>query len=1017
MAVLPAIESLLDPLLTGTPVPDDQVQAWAPSGLSRFDVATRLVRGWLSQAPPEEVAEHYLPALIEHAASAPDPDAALLCFSRLQADQGGLSLIAQMTADPRLGHDLLFLLGLGPLAAEALIGEPGLTDLLLEPELLAQPADPQRVRGEALALVRRLRVPENRRNALRRWKRGQVLRILARDWLLRAPQKVITAEISALADACCEAALAAACADVLGLPPEPTQGLCVIAMGKWGSRELNYNSDIDLLCVCDGRHGLSHDAWEHVVREMSRELDEPTAEGRVFAVDHRLRPDGIGGTLVRTMESCCTYYQEHSAAWEALALTRARAAAGDMDLGRAFEQLAQQIAFGARLRHAGIESIRANRRTLDARSAAHRNVKEGPGGIRDIEFTTQLLQLVLGVTDPTVRERNTWDALLALQRAGAISYTERGAMGETYDFLRRVEHLLQIQPAAPTKDLPEDRAGLRRLARAMGYRDSGPLTAGDRFLGEFHSHTSRTRELCNRIFFNPIPLSSPDAESHISQLLDPMADDTEALRHLEGIAFASPAEARRRLLFLAHGEPPMRLPEDVQALFVQFLPALLGCVQRMPDPDAALRSFERMVSRAGGRELAYQFFLDHPTVLEVMCRIGGYSEYLSQILVDHPEFLDRMVLASYAQRDPTLDDLVAEIGERIAPLRKPESRLDDLRRFRRREAFRIGVRDLLGVIDTEQTIGCLADLAEACLRVLSDEIQASLPGADALKVAIIGLGKLGGRELHYSSDLDVLFVYEPVGLDDEMALVQRWASQVTRAADEFTRAGRLYPLDSRLRPFGANGPLVRTLESYQNYWRQHAEPWERLALTRCRPVAGDAEVGRRFAELAEGFVYGEPPDEAAMESLRGIKRRIETERLDTADTSQLDLKLEPGGIMDIEYLTQVLQIQGGTAHPSVRGGNTPLAIAALGRAGLLTEGEADLLSRNYWHLRRTELRLQLIWEQPSGNLPLDPEHLAAAAVRLGWSVREAAAHPERLPEDVRLRLRAVREVVVRRLGI
>jgi len=1012
------IQRLVDCLLAGTSPPADDLAVWARYDLTRYDVLTRLTGEWVELLGPAAVGDSLLPAVLEQVVASPDPDAALLALSRLQEERGGPTLALQLAEDPRFAHDLLFMLGLGHVPCQALLREPGLADLLLDGEALAQPIAPAALAQGALRVVQRLRQPENRRNALRRWKREQFLRLLAQDFLLAWPQREVTAAISAVADACAQAALAAAVTDVLGPGRAPNAGLAVIAMGKWGSLELNYNSDIDLLCVSDrARADVSAPEWEAVVQALGRELSEETDEGRVFRVDFRLRPEGGRGSLVPSLDSCCSYYEHHGEAWETLALTRARCCAGDFELGRRFEELAAKIAYGTRVRHAGIESIRGNRRRLDARADAERNVKEGRGGIRDVEFTAELLQLVRGVTDPTVRCRNTWDALDALTRAGALSETERRNLAEAYDFLRRVEHLLQIQPAAPTKELPIARDRLRRLARAMGYRDSGPLSAGDRFLAQYRSHTATTRDLSETLFFNPIPLTSPDADHESQQLLDPLAADDEALAHLAMIPFAEPGEARRRLLYLAHGEPPMRLEPEIQGLFVEFLPALLACVQRMPDPDASLRWFGRFVASAGGRALAYRFFIDHPPVLELLCRLGGFSEYLSRILVDHPEFLDRVVLASYASRDPSLVDLRDELRHRTGPLRQAELRLDDVRRFRRREAFRIGVRDLLGFNDVEAVTGQLTDLAEACTAQLLDEARALVPGAAELPFAVIGCGKLGGRELHYNSDLDVLFIFDDQGQADAARRAERLAQTASREAAQLTRAGRLYALDARLRPFGGSSPLARSLESYAAYLAEHAEPWERLALTRARFVAGDAELGARFEALAAQFAYGSPLATDDLETLRHIKRRIETERLDTDDTAHLDLKLEPGGILDIEYLVQTLLVMHGRERPALRLTNTPAALRALGAAGVFPRTDAELLLRNWQWFRRTELRLQLIHERPSGLLPLDPAGLAASARRLGYSWREASDRPDQLLADLRLRLGAVREVISAHLGL
>ncbi len=965
---------------------------------------------------PAEVAEELLGPLLAEAANAPDPDGATVNLARLSDEVGGLTLPRLLAGDPRFAHDALFLLGLGSLPGDALVRDPGLLDILYERSLLDSEKDPNALAREAIAVLRRHQDRERRRAALRRWKRQQFLRIIARDYLLHRPPQTVTREISAVADACVRAALAAAVAD-RGYEPDAdgrVPGLAVIGLGKWGSRELNYNSDIDLLCVrVPYEGGLTAEQWAEVVTAVARDIDEPTSEGRVFRVDFRLRPEGASGALVPTLEACASYYQTHGAAWEAQMLTRARCVGGDWRIGRQFEALAEQVAYGARVGREGIAEIRRNRSRIEQRAELSRDVKESRGGIRDIEFTVQLLQLVRGVTDPAVRHRNTWHALDTLARAGVLTELERLRLSEAYDFLRRVEHSLQIQPVSPTKLLPENEPALRRLARGLHYRDGRGQTAVERFLEDYRSYTAAAKELCDRLFFNPIPLADHDTAEQIRDLLDPHLADDEAARHLADIPFADPAEARRRLVFLAHGEPPMRLPEEIQAVFVQLLPALLTVVQRMPDPDAALLWFQRFVARAGGRELFYRFLLEYPPGIELLCRIGGYSEALAQTIVDHPEYLDRVIDPRFTSEQPSRDELRSLLTARLAPLRSPALRLDDLRRWRRREVFRIGVQDLLGTLTCEQVTRALTDVAEVCLDALLTEGRQAVPGAVDLPFAIIGCGKLGGGELHYSSDLDVLFVYQS---DDPNALsvAEKLAQWLSQESERRTRAGALHELDARLRPFGRNSQLSRSVKGYRNYYTAHGQTWERLALSRARAVAGDAEVGLAFEALAREVAFAAPLDDAALHELRQIKGRVETERADDS-AGQLDLKLHAGGIMEIEFLAQILQIR--HLPPEAGRQNTCEALQQLRAAGVLSTEETDTLTRSYRLLRRFEIRLQLVLERSSGLLPLDPEGLAAAAKRLGWSLSEATEKPEQLLADLREWMRAVREIYARRIGL
>lgn len=1012
---LPA-DVVIEALLADHEPPPAAVANLAKIGLTRWDVWRRLTRQWVALAGPGEVVDGLLPPLLAETANAPDPDGATVNLARLSETVGGLSLPRLLAGDPRFAHDAIFLLGLGSLPGDALVRDPGMLDVLYERELLDSEKDPHALARDAIAVLLRHADRERRRLALRRWKRQQFLRIIARDYLLHRPPQTVTREISAVADACVRAALAAAVAD-RGYEPDAdgrVPGLAIIALGKWGSRELNYNSDIDLLCVRVPFEGsYSGDEWSELITGVARDIDEPTAEGRVFRVDFRLRPEGASGALVPTLEACANYYQTHGAAWEAQMLTRARCVGGDWQIGKEFEALAQRVAYGARVGRDGIAEIRRNRERIESRADLSRDVKESRGGIRDIEFTVQLLQLVRGVTDPSVRHRNTWHALDTLARAGALTELERLRLSEAYDFLRRVEHSLQIQPVSPTKLLPDNEAMLRKIARGLHYRDGRGQTAVERFLEAYRSHTAAAKELCDRLFFNPIPLADHDSAEQIRDLLDPHLSDEDAARHLAEIPFADPAEARRWLVFLAHGEPPMRLPEAIQAVFVELLPALLGVVQRMPDPDAALHWFQRFVARAGGRELFYRFLLEHPPAIELLCRIGGFSDALAQTIVDHPEYLDRVIDPRFTTEQPSAGELLSYLAERLAPLKSADLRLDDLRRWRRREVFRIGVQDLLGTLDCQQVTRALSDVAEVCLDALLAEARLAVPGGESLPFAIIGCGKLGGGELHYSSDLDVLFVYQsddPAGA----GIAEKMAQWLTRESERRTRAGALHELDARLRPFGKNSQLARSVKGYRNYYTAHGQTWERLALSRARAVAGDAAVGEAFETLAREVAFAAPLDEPALQELRQIKGRIEAERAgDTA--GHLDLKLHAGGIMEIEFLAQILQIQ--HLAPEACRQNTCDALQQLHDAGVLTADELDTLTRSYRLLRRFEIRLQLILERSSGLLPLDTDGLAAAAKRLGWSLSEATQKPEQLLADLREVMRSVREIYQRRIGL
>lgn len=1030
------LEQVATQLLLAPHLDPAQVRSWLEAlGFEEAERVDRCLQRLAGPPPTREAFAAVAPELLRCLRDCPCPEGALHNLSRFVQQGDPLTTYHLWKDDPESLRWVVALMSSSQLLADILIRNPEYLSPLLEPETLDQEKGVETMIAELAHRIRPFRTLEAQKNVLRRYKRQEFLRLGARDILGRADLKTITRELSALAEAEIRVALECVERDLQARqgPPPAASAFAIIGMGKLGAQELNYNSDIDVLFVyrIKSRKGPEDSAaccsyYEQVARGVLQAVGEMTSEGRVFRVDARLRPEGEQGPLVRSLDSYINYYEAWAEPWESQALLKARPVAGDPDLGQRFNALAQEVAYGRQLDQAAINSIRANKRRLEERATwegqSHTQVKQGYGGLRDVEFTVQLLQLVYGLTDPQVRVANTWEALEALARQGYLTESEREALEQSYIFLRRVEHQLQLQQEVPRQALPDKPSELRALAKRLGYFDGAWTSAAERFKDAYRWHTERVRALCEKLFFHPLPTGPSPLSAEIQLLLDPLVKHEEGAAPLQNRGFQNPAEARRRLVFLAYGEPPMRLPERVQQVFVEILPRLLHSVTATPDPDAAIRNFERFISAARGREMFYEFLRDQPRLIDLLSRLGGFSEPLSRTLIDHPEYLDTITDRSVMAAPKGRAAFSRELAQRLAPLSQPELKLADLRRYKRREMFRIGVRDLIHAADLATTMAEISDLAEACLQAALEICLSSLPAAalpsPAFRFAILGLGKLGGRELHYSSDLDLLFGHAlPPGADEALRkeayqAAEKLAESVLQAMGERTRHGMVFDMDARLRPFGQEGQLSRTVESYRDYYARQGEAWERLALTRARFVAGDPDLGQELAATLHQAAFQPGLSAADRAEIRRIKRRIETERRNVSPGS-IDLKLDPGGILEIEFLVQVLQLEHGRNRPEICTPNTSEALLALGQAGLLPSGEAAFLREAYQRLRQLELRLQLVSERSSAVLEGDAKSLAAAARRLEYPGRSEAEKAARLKADYESILAGVRAVYAR----
>ena len=813
---------------------------------------------------------------------------------------------------------------------------------------------------------------------LRRWKRRELLRVAVRDLLGAADMPTVGRELAALARVCLDGALRIVDVDVL---------LTIIGMGKLGGRELNYASDIDVLFVHEGDGRTAERAARAVLTTMSG----PSVDGIVFRTDANLRPEGRQGPLTRTLESYAAYYEEWARTWEFQALIKARPVAGDDELGARFMTLATPYVWPPKLDPDAIREIRAMKERAEElterRGLTERELKRGRGGIRDIEFAVQLLQIVHGRGDPSVRSPTTLDALVELATGGYVDRPDADRLSRAYRFLRTVEHRIQLYDEQQSHVIPADDAARTRLARVLDYRDSPERTALERFEAEHREHQRVVRGIHERLFFAPLletlagagPLSAEAAEDRLA-----------------AFGFTDIQRTRAAVRELADGLT--RRSRVMQEL----LPVMLEWLSESPDPDLGLLQLRRLVEGPTRSAALALTFRDAPGAAERTCHLLGSSRVVGEALRRHPEFVDALVNDDALAVEATRAELVADAVDTLVWRGDEEQRREGLRRFKRRKLLRIATRDLLGYARLEATERELTVLAEACLEAALAALAPPLP------FAVIGMGRLGGAELSYASDIDVMFVYDgDTARDFDDA--ERLAAQLVQEIGATTAEGQTFRIDARLRPEGNDGPLARSIESFAAYYAQWGLPWERQALTKARFVAGDPALGARFAALADEFVYGRPMRDDDVREIRRMKARIERERIPPGEDPQFHLKLGRGSMSDVEFTVQLLQLVHGGEHAALRVPATIEALAQLRRSSLLSADDADVLEDAYRFCERARNARYLQTAQPSDALPGDRAELVRLALLLGYVHQPHTT----LRDDYRRVTRRARRVVDR----
>jgi glutamate-ammonia-ligase adenylyltransferase len=934
----------------------------------------------LDELGPEAFGDLGLLAALVGAA---DPDLALTSLNRLA--ERDPSVLGAMRADAGLRERLIGVFGLSAALGEHVARHPdhwkGLSESFpdtrpadeeLRADLLhavgADPGDPEPcAAGTGSDVLSALRVAY----------RGRLLHLAARDATGTVALGEVTAELSALAGAALEAGLAVARASGDG----DGVRLAVIGMGKCGARELNYISDVDVIFVAEPHEGVDEVKAVQIATKLAQGMmhacSATTPEGALWEVDAALRPEGKVGPLVRSLGSHLAYYRRWAKTWEFQALLKARPLAGDLELGAEYVEAVNEFVWNAAGRSNFVEDVQAMRRRVEAHVRSdeqERQLKLGPGGLRDIEFAVQLLQLVHGRHDPLLRRRATLPALAALSRGGYVGRDDARALAEAYTFLRKVEHLLQLYQLRRTHVVPEDMTGLRRIGRALGMT-ADPV---GEFTTRWRRHAMEVRRLHEKLFYRPLLQAVarlPGEEVRLST--------TAAKARLEALGYTDPEGALRHIAVLTSGVSRRA------AIQRTLLPVMLGWFADAPDPDAGLLGFRQVSDKLGTTPWYLRLLRDETAVAHRMARVLGTSRYATGLLLNAPE-----AVAMLGSEDELIvkSGLGAEAAAAVGRYADDaEGAVVAVRALRRRELFRTAVGDLVGRLDIEEVGMALSELndvtIQAALDAAAGKVAAERRGPLPTRFAVIAMGRLGGFECSYGSDADVMFVHDPV----DGASEQDAGEAAQAVANELRRLLALPAtdppllIDPDLRPEGRQGPLVRTIASYAAYYDRWSAPWESQALLRARFSAGDKELGAAFLALVDPLRYPEGglPD-TAVTHIRRLKARMEAERLPRGADPTTHTKLGRGGLSDVEWVAQLIQLRHAHAIPSLRTTRTLDTLRAAVTAGLLAADDEAVLAEAWRFASRIRDAIMLVKGKAADSIPADFRERALISRAMGY---------------------------------
>ncbi len=956
----------------------------------------------ISELPmPRELFDGLLTQLVVLLPSQGETDRALASLARfLEASRSPQAWLALFEREPDALHTLVQLFSTSQAMADVLIADPEAFDLLrltggqpvaqpiLQDELMAEVQATLDVRG-----VMRL---------LRDYRHRELLRIAYGDFVQGQPLEIVTGQLSILAESILQVAVLAARREVDSRrgPLQHADGrpvsFCVLALGKLGGGELNYSSDIDLIFVHESvperkaatvgslKESQIDEYFQRVGQQIIKLLSESNERGRAYRVDMRLRPYGTQGPLVMSFERALNYYDSAGRTWERQAFIKARAVAGDLALGEELIQQLQPWIYRRYLMRADITGLAALKRRLERRVAEAdrddaRNIKSGYGGIRDIETVIQFLQLLHGGEVPGLRATGTLCAIEQLAIAGCLTVDEQRVLEENYRFLRRLEHFLQIMHDRQAQRLPDDPADYARLARRMGFNaahDSDKRDAAEHLNRQLESVTHRNRKVLDHLLHQAFD-SDKSVSAETDLILDPEPSAAVIDATLSRYCFVDRPAAYRHLQALAVESIPFLSTRRCRHFLAAIAPKLLASIVATPNPDATLIALVNVSDSLGGKAGLWELFSANPPSLELCVRLCAASPYLTSILTGNPGMIDELMDSLMLQRLPTHAELTESLDELcrgaddIAPI---------LQSFKNCMHLRVGVREILGKSSIAQTHRALSDIAEVCLeQVIHHEFHRlvhllgmptrddSLGVYEPAELVILAVGKLGGREPNYHSDLDVIFLYDTEGQTRSLVPNRRFepttnrhffnqlSQRVIHAVTRNSGSGRLFDLDVRLRPLGRSGELAITFDDLRRYFQEGTgQVWELQALCKARPIWGSSEAQTAAMSSVHSSIIDNQWSPQLVEQIWTHRGELQK------GSGDFNLKRGAGGTMDVEFSVQMLQLAHAKTHPEVLVPGTLQALEQLTQSRLIAATWAKELKNGYEFLRRIESAIRLM---------------------------------------------------------
>ena len=983
--------------------------------------------------------------LARQALTTANPDQALNNLERLcgTADKTSLPIVL---VDQTFSRQLLTILGASAFLSGILCRRPSFFAGLFQKGQIRETKTEAQMCTELRQRIADEADTAGLKKGLRIFKAQEMLRIGARDLCGLAELEEVTEELSSLAAATLQRAFEVCSLQLqaeYGVPlldsedgtPAEEAEFTVLGMGKFGGCELNFSSDVDLIYFYSSERGQTtgvadpirgqrnrislHQYFVKLSEMISKAIGQVTEDGFVFRVDLRLRPEGNSGEMANSLAAGETYYESWGQSWERSAMLKARPVAGSKALGEELLQRLEPFIYRRHLDYAMIDDIKIMKQKIDRSLTREKegelNLKLGYGGIREIEFFIQALQLINAGKNPHLRERNSLLALKLLCDEGLVTAEEKDNLSAAYRFLRTAEHRIQVVNEQQTHNLPTRPEELLALARRCGFAHT------DAFMAALHLHRGHVTAIFRDLFYTSEEELPSQISPEVNFLFDANADPDLCMDLLEEKGFRQPESAYASLTVLRQGGAKGYLTERARRQLDRIAPLLFQEVLHSPDPPMALANMEKfLVACRRARGTYYALLAENPEIIKVLVSLFATSQFLSRNFIQHPEVLDALVSRSYAQNIKEQEELTAELADHLDLASHYEEKLNALRRFRNEEFLRIALNDIHGHTPQGQTTQQLSLLADVCLQqalVMAREelleryglpyCQGKGDTSHEAEFAIIGMGKLGGMELNYHSDLDIIFIYEgegntqpAEGTDPERFRPQtnkqyfiRLAQRIISVLTLMTQEGQVYEIDTRLRPSGNQGPLVTSLPAYREYHEGSAAPWERQALIKARVAAGSAILAVSYDALTAEIVYERPlPDNLAEEIFR-LRQRMEKE-LGKENEQHRNIKTGRGGMVDVEFIAQYLQLLHGKQNQTLRCRNLVDALSALQSEHLISVLDYENLTCGYKFLRRLENKLRLVHDQSVNELTADPKALNKLARHLGYP--DSTGQPEKL---------------------